>query len=182
MWWQSLIFSSHFSSFSDPSEDQNPNKPYINGKLIYSAIRWCINFNFEKLILMTGFVVHGHIYLDLCYTNKAKTRNGNKKVQVQSHGTFIVNTIEGVWRSAITSWKLCWVNLSAIRSSSLQEWVSAKALMPKQFEGSNCRFRNSQQASWISASCNKQAAGSKVCTFPSSTVTCRPPHNLRQLV
>ncbi len=33
------------------------NKPYINGKLIYSAFRWCINLNFEKLTLMTGFVV-----------------------------------------------------------------------------------------------------------------------------
>ncbi len=37
------------------------NKPYINGKLIYSAFRWCINLNFEKLTLMTGFVVQGHI-------------------------------------------------------------------------------------------------------------------------
>ncbi len=33
------------------------NKPYINGKLIYSAFMWCINLNFEKLTLMTGFVV-----------------------------------------------------------------------------------------------------------------------------
>ncbi len=30
------------------------NKPYINGKLIYSAFRWCINLSFEKLTLMTG--------------------------------------------------------------------------------------------------------------------------------
>ncbi len=33
------------------------NKPYINGKLIYSAFRWCINLDFKKLTLMTGFVV-----------------------------------------------------------------------------------------------------------------------------
>ncbi len=33
------------------------NKPYINGKLIYSAFRWCINLNFKKLTLMAGFVV-----------------------------------------------------------------------------------------------------------------------------
>ncbi len=36
------------------------NKPYINGKLIYLAFRWCINLNFEKLTLMTGFVVQSH--------------------------------------------------------------------------------------------------------------------------
>lgn len=70
-----------------------------------------------------------------------------------------------------TSWKLCWVNLSAMRSSSRQECVSAKALIPKQLEGSSCLFRNSQQASWISASWRRQAAGSNVWTFPSSTVT-----------
>ncbi len=37
------------------------NKPYINGKLIYSDFRWCINLNFGKWTLMTGFVVQGHI-------------------------------------------------------------------------------------------------------------------------
>ncbi len=30
--------------------------------LIYSAFRLCINLNFEKLTLKTGFVVQGHIY------------------------------------------------------------------------------------------------------------------------
>jgi len=35
-----------------------PIKPYINGKLIYSDFRWCINLNFEKITLM----VQGHIY------------------------------------------------------------------------------------------------------------------------
>ncbi len=38
----------------------NHNKPYINGKIIYSGCRLCINLNFEKLTLMTGFVVQGH--------------------------------------------------------------------------------------------------------------------------
>ncbi len=38
-------------------------KPYINGNIIYSAFRWCINLNFEKLILMTGFVLQGYILL-----------------------------------------------------------------------------------------------------------------------
>ncbi len=28
---------------------------------LYSAFRWCINLNFAKLTLMTGFVVQGHI-------------------------------------------------------------------------------------------------------------------------
>ncbi len=30
------------------------------------AIRWCININFEKLTLMTGFAVQGHIYKHTC--------------------------------------------------------------------------------------------------------------------
>ncbi len=34
----------------------------INGKLIYSAFRWCINLSFTKLTRMTGFVLQGHIY------------------------------------------------------------------------------------------------------------------------
>ncbi len=38
------------------------NKPYINGKIIYSAFRWCINLNFTKCTLMTGFVLQGLIY------------------------------------------------------------------------------------------------------------------------
>ncbi len=38
------------------------NKPYINGKIIYSAFRWCINLNFKKCTLMAGFVLQGHIY------------------------------------------------------------------------------------------------------------------------
>ncbi len=41
------------------------NKPHINGKLIYSAFRWCINLNFEKFTLMTGFVIQGHILKNL---------------------------------------------------------------------------------------------------------------------
>ncbi len=44
------------------------NKPYINGKLIYSAFRWCTNLNFEKLTLMTGFVVQGHIWETCSYS------------------------------------------------------------------------------------------------------------------
>ncbi len=32
----------------------NPNKPCINGKLIYPAFRSFINLNFKKLTLMTG--------------------------------------------------------------------------------------------------------------------------------
>ncbi len=40
------------------------NKPYINAKLIYSAFRWCINLNIQKLTLMTDFVIKGHNFLD----------------------------------------------------------------------------------------------------------------------
>ncbi len=31
-----------------------PNKPYINGKLSYSAFRWCINLNFKKIDWFCG--------------------------------------------------------------------------------------------------------------------------------
>ncbi len=34
------------------------NKPYINGNIIYSAFRWCIHLNLNR---MTGFVLQGHI-------------------------------------------------------------------------------------------------------------------------
>ncbi len=34
------------------------NKPYINGSILDS----CINLNFEKLTLKTGFVVQGHTH------------------------------------------------------------------------------------------------------------------------
>ncbi len=32
------------------------NKPYIHGQIINSAFRWCINLNFKKFTLKTGFV------------------------------------------------------------------------------------------------------------------------------
>ncbi len=38
------------------------SKPYINGNMIYSAFRWCINLNFTKITFMTGFVLQGHVY------------------------------------------------------------------------------------------------------------------------
>ncbi len=40
-----------------------PNKPYINGKLICSAFRWCINLNLEILTLWNCFVVQGHKWI-----------------------------------------------------------------------------------------------------------------------
>ncbi len=39
------------------------SKPYINGNIIYSAFRWCINLNFQTLTLKTGFVLQCHIYI-----------------------------------------------------------------------------------------------------------------------
>ncbi len=41
-----------------------PNKPCMDGKLIYSDFRLCINLN---LTLMTGFVVQGHIIILMQY-------------------------------------------------------------------------------------------------------------------
>ncbi len=35
-------------------------KPYINGNMIYSAFRWCINLNLNR---MTGFVLQGHMLI-----------------------------------------------------------------------------------------------------------------------
>ncbi len=45
------------------------SKPYINGNMIYSAFRWCINLNFRKLTFMTGFVLQGQylMLLSLLY-------------------------------------------------------------------------------------------------------------------
>ena len=71
---------------------------------------------------------------------------------------------------SMTSWKLWWVKMSAMRNSSRQEWVSAKALIPRQFEGSSWRFKNSQHISWISEIWSKQAAGRRAWTLPSSTI------------
>ncbi len=57
---------SHYLDFFAPSDSRLsnsyisakycPDKPYIHGKLIYSALR-CTNLNVEKLTLITGFVV-----------------------------------------------------------------------------------------------------------------------------
>ncbi len=68
--WTTLktIFSIYIFFFA-PSDSRFSNsciKPYINGKIIYSAFKWCIHLNLKKLTLMTGFVVQGHIY----YVNK----------------------------------------------------------------------------------------------------------------
>ncbi len=59
-----IVFAPLYSRFSNSCISQilsYPNKPYINGKLIYSAFRWYINLNFEKCTLMTGYVVQDHI-------------------------------------------------------------------------------------------------------------------------
>ncbi len=47
-----------------------PNKTYIIGNCIYSAFRWYINLNIDKLTLLTGFSAQGHnnavTYSPLC--------------------------------------------------------------------------------------------------------------------
>ncbi len=42
------------------------SKPHINGNIIYSAFRLCINLNFTKLTLKTGFVLQDQKYPDVC--------------------------------------------------------------------------------------------------------------------
>lgn len=61
-----------------------------------------------------------------------------------------------------TSTKCCRTYLCADLSRSLQECVSAKPRMPRQFEGSSWLRRNLQQASRTPLSCNRLAAGSSV--------------------
>lgn len=73
------------------------------------------------------------------------------------HGSRWVSFTFLTYWMALTSWKLCCVNLSAMRRRSLHEWVSAKARIPKQLDGCSCCFRNSQQTSWISCIWSKQA-------------------------
>ncbi len=51
------------------------NKSYINGKIIYSAFRWCINLNFEKLTLMTGFWSHFRLNIKKCALSTNRTPN-----------------------------------------------------------------------------------------------------------
>ncbi len=55
------FFASSDSRFTNIVWSYCPNKPYINGNIIYSASRWCINLNFTKWTLTTGFVVQGHV-------------------------------------------------------------------------------------------------------------------------
>src|SRR6218665_3332183 len=68
-----------------------------------------------------------------------------------------------------TAVKCCCVYLSAFLNRSRHACVSANARIPRQFDGSSCFWRKSQQTSCISASCSRQAAGRSVCTLLSST-------------
>ncbi len=77
--------------------------PYINGKLIYSAFGWCINVNFQKPKLMTGFVVQYHtrvlsfwislnsIWLCL-FTALLMSRSAARLAAVVSPTTIIIQT------------------------------------------------------------------------------------------
>ncbi len=68
-----IFFAPSDSRFSKScmSATYCPYKPYINGKFIYSAFKLCINLNFEKCTLMTGFVVQGqHIIWKHIYKSK----------------------------------------------------------------------------------------------------------------
>ncbi len=69
-----------------------PNKPYIDGKLIYSAFRLCVNLNFEKFTLKTGFVVQGHIWYDIEWTHQflhSEQLNSKEWSRIQRHSVQI---------------------------------------------------------------------------------------------
>ncbi len=57
--WTTLKMIFSIFRFFDSQILSNHNKPYITGKIIYSA------FGCKRLTLMTGFVVQGHIWLSL---------------------------------------------------------------------------------------------------------------------
>ncbi len=67
--WTTLkaIFSIFRFEIPDLSQMFSLNKTYINGKLIYSAFRLCMNLNIKKWTLMTDFVVQGHIWFHAMY-------------------------------------------------------------------------------------------------------------------
>ncbi len=88
-----------------------PNKPYINGKLIYSAFRWCINPYFKKLTLITVFVVHAGSHLS-CYCYGIfhclkSVNNGSNAPHIFCH--FHINYVSfltilrSIWDSALNS-------------------------------------------------------------------------------
>ena len=64
---------------------------------------------------------------------------------------------------AVVYLKCCSVYTCAYVSSSWQACKSAKALMPRQFEGWSCAWRKSQHASRTSTSCSMFAAGRSTC-------------------
>ena len=63
----------------------------------------------------------------------------------------------------ITSAKFSRANLWERLWSSLQAWVSAKFLMPRQFVGWSCRMRNLQHASLTELIWRIEEAGSRTC-------------------
>ncbi len=79
------------------------SNPYINGKLINSASRRCINLNFEKLTVKTGFVVQGHIW----------TRFSSKESCESSSPWLMLCDVRIVY-----FWTLTWSSLACSTSSS----------------------------------------------------------------
>ena len=67
----------------------------------------------------------------------------------------------------ITSWKFSRANLWDLLCSSLQECVSAKFRIPRQFVGWSCRIRNLQQASLTELIWSMEDAGSRTWTLSS---------------
>ena len=80
------------------------------------------------------------------------------------------STERSINSSVCETCKKCWrAKRCEDSNKSTQVWVSAKARIPRQFEGWSWFLRNSQQASFTLVSCNKLDAGSKACTLSSLT-------------
>ena len=94
-----------------------------------------IERNFDRYILknILSFFIKDTSMLK--YKHKNKKRNTSENGSRRNSSVFI------------TSWKFSRANLWDLLWSSLQAWVSAKFLIPRQLVGWSWRMRNLQQAS-----------------------------------
>ena len=98
---------------------------------------------------------------------RTSTLNGLSVLQVSFYFNIHIHTSwNGNKRNSsvlITSWKFSRANLWDRLWSSLQAWVSAKFLMPRQFVGCSWRMRNLQHASLTELIWRMEEAGSRTC-------------------
>ncbi len=83
-----------------------PIKPCINGKLIYSAFRLCINLNLKKSTLMTGFKYHFRFVISVikkkCHVYLRRREYGpQRRILTARHRTSVSLTSmeERKWRT-----------------------------------------------------------------------------------